>query len=129
VNTDHTTDIGAALNARLDALADEIAALKQTVSATPAAADRATITLQVTNDHMHAEITEWDHSGAAYRLHWTDFVANEWTEYFPDLPTALMRLAVLQRCTEISDGNGGFEHDARDFVTGAKYFLSREVYA
>ena len=35
-----------------------------------------------------------------YRLWWSDCVANEWEEFYPDLSSCLARLAVLVACGE-----------------------------
>ena len=35
-----------------------------------------------------------------YHLWWSDCVANEWEEFFPDLSSCLARLAVLVACGE-----------------------------
>jgi len=44
-----------------------------------------------------------------FQLSWTDFVANEWEEFYPTLSDALIRAGVLAYCHEV-DGvvfNGG----------------------
>lgn len=35
-----------------------------------------------------------------YRVLWTDYVANDWSEYFATLSLALTRVAVLSACVE-----------------------------
>lgn len=54
-------------------------------------------------------------------LWWTDHVINEWAEWFPDFPTALVRLAALIRCVEteefFKDGPGGFVRWSENFFT------------
>jgi hypothetical protein len=42
--------------------------------------------------NLRAEITDEEDG---YALSWTDYVANDWTEVYLDLPVAVARLAVL----------------------------------
>lgn len=44
------------------------------------------------HDEFYAEITD---TGEGFRLWWTDGVANDWVEVYPDLATAVARLALL----------------------------------
>ncbi len=54
-------------------------------------------------------------------LWWTDCIAYEWSETYPDLATALARLAVLHPCIV---NNEGFEHpDPHEFIRAATPFL------
>lgn len=43
-------------------------------------------------------ITEISHGEDGYRLSWDDGVANEWWEWYPSLPEAIARGAVLAKC-------------------------------
>ncbi len=56
--------------------------------------------------------------GSGFVLSWTDYVANEWTEEYPDLSLALLRLAVLQRCAE-SGFDRMFGQDHQQFPAAA----------
>jgi hypothetical protein len=49
-----------------------------------------------------------------YVLEWTDFVANDWSETFPNMSTALARLALLAYCCE-TDWDATFKNDSKDF--------------
>ena len=46
------------------------------------------------------DIDEWVPCVEGYILWWSDCVANEWEEFYPDLSSCLARLAVLVACGE-----------------------------
>lgn len=56
-----------------------------------------------------------------YHLWWTDGIATEWHETYPDLSTALARLAVLHHCVATTEGFA--DPDPRDFDRAAARFL------
>ena len=58
-----------------------------------------------------------------YVLEWTDFVANDWSETFPNMSTALARLALLAFCCE-TDWDAMFKDDSSEFVARWKEFTS-----
>lgn len=80
-------------------------------------------TMSYTTDDMGA-VVEAD--GAGYKLTVTDYVASEWSETFPDMASAMLRLAVLVRCAEREWGLG-FAKDAAGFAVIAESFLSVEA--
>ena len=47
------------------------------------------------NDYSATIVEHEDHTAT---LSWTDYVANDWTEIYPSLSIALMRLATLEQC-------------------------------
>jgi hypothetical protein len=49
------------------------------------------------------EIKELNHGEDGYRLEWTDGVANDWWEWYPALPDAIARGAVLAKCVLEAD--------------------------
>ena len=61
-----------------------------------------------------------------FDLTWTDYVANEWTELYPTLPLAIMRLGVLVSCADTNWAEG-FAHEADEFTLRASTFLTHEV--
>jgi len=61
-----------------------------------------------------------------YTLHWTDGVANDWTESYPLLSLALARFATLVACAE-NDWQKGFVSSNNDFVLNASLFLESEA--
>lgn len=61
---------------------------------------------------------------AVYRLHWSDRVANTWTEFFPSLDMALGRLALLVNAAETART---FKGDEFDFGTSWETFTSENV--
>lgn len=63
---------------------------------------------------------------AKYEVRWTDFVANEWVEVYPELSDALARVSALVKCGE-SDWNKGFIHNSKDFQFQAELFFGRVV--
>lgn len=52
-----------------------------------------------------------------FTLYWTDGVINEWGEWFPGLPTTLVRLGVLERG---SATRSFFDQEPQDFRAVAK---------
>jgi hypothetical protein len=72
----------------------------------------------------HATVTKLD---SIYKLSWTDGVANEWAEYYPTFPMAMLRLAVLvQSEEEVTYGNL-FRHDGLVFANYADTFFRMEL--
>jgi hypothetical protein len=49
-------------------------------------------------DDARVTITELDDGGNGYRLAWDDGVASDWWEWYPALPDAIARGAVLAKC-------------------------------
>lgn len=74
------------------------------------------------------EITEFvSRSGEkAYAVYWNDYVANEWTEYFPTLAIALARVAVLAECVENGDVYG---KNSLEFTFDASRFIYKQRHA
>ena len=65
-----------------------------------------------------------------YRLQWTDYVVNEWNEFYATLSIALARVAVLSACVEEDLKNTDkvlFKFDSDTFATHAYNFISNEV--
>jgi hypothetical protein len=60
----------------------------------------------------------------SYKLTWTDYVVNEWTEYYPSLSLALARVSVLAECLE---DDRVFEKGHLDFTFDASRFLSKQA--
>lgn len=58
-----------------------------------------------------------------YNLWWSDYVANEWEEFFPDLSSCLARLAVLVACGE-HNFEPTFVHDGEEFRAVATDFFA-----
>jgi hypothetical protein len=56
-------------------------------------------------------------------LCWSDSVANDWTEHYTDLSTALLRLACLQHCGEHL-WTRHYTHSPEEFTAAAAEFLS-----
>lgn len=73
-------------------------------------------------------IEQFDSEGGdtAFRLLWTDYIANTWAEYYPTLAIALMRVAMLSKCVE-SDGDLSFAFDQMTFEHHAENFIGKEV--
>lgn len=63
---------------------------------------------------------------AVFRLRWTDYVVNEWEEFFPTLSAALARSAALVACGE-SDWEKGFATSPEEFKVAADEFLKKVV--
>ena len=57
-------------------------------------------------------------------LYWRDEVVNEWAEWFPDLATALCRMAALVRASETI---GMFAHGPEGFTRWSEQFFDRTV--
>lgn len=64
--------------------------------------------------------------GESFFLSWTDGVANDWTEEFPDFSYALARLANLQYCAE-SDWYEGFTHQPAEFIGAFDSITGKEA--
>lgn len=63
----------------------------------------------------------------AYRLSWTDGVANEWNEWFTELSVAMLRLAVIIRCGESDWQKFANETDLDVFTMNASTTLDKEI--
>lgn len=72
------------------------------------------------------EITEFisNKGDKAYAVYWNDYVANEWTEYFPTLATALARVAVLAEAIESGET---YATNALEFTFDVSRFISRQL--
>lgn len=57
-------------------------------------------------------------------LWWTDGVANEWAEHYPDVPTAILRLAALIRCVE---EDVFFKDQPEGFLRWSENFFNQTV--
>jgi len=55
----------------------------------------------------HSDSSPDDIYGDRITMEWTDYVANEWSEEYPNLAQALTRCALLLEC-EMSDWELGF---------------------
>lgn len=66
-----------------------------------------------------------------YRLQWTDYVVNEWNEFYATLSLALARVAVLSACIEEDlrneDSTLLFKNDSETFANHAYHFINNEV--
>ena len=64
-----------------------------------------------------------DDLGMSAQLWWTDGVANEWTEEFPTVALAVLRLASLFQCAG-SNWTCGFSVEPQEFERlGDEFFL------
>lgn len=63
-------------------------------------------------------------AGGGFTLYWHDYVVNEWAEWFPDLPTAIARLAALAYAVE---ANEFFAREPADFFVLAEYMFERTM--
>ena len=64
-----------------------------------------------------------DDLGMSAQLWWTDGIANEWTEEFPTVALAVLRLASLFKCSE-SDWVDGLAVESEEFERlGDEFFL------
>ena len=72
------------------------------------------------------EITEFISSKGekAYAVYWNDYVANEWTEYFPTLAIALARVAVLAEAIERDET---YATNSLEFTFGASKFIAKQL--
>jgi hypothetical protein len=69
----------------------------------------------------------WVRVGAwedGYTVWWSDGVANDWTEYFPAVSSALARVAAIVFCGE-HDCEVGFDTDADQFHTAAQAWFGQ----
>lgn len=75
-------------------------------------------------------IEQFDSEGGdtAFRLSWTDYVANTWTEYYPTLSIALLRASLLVACLESTHRDLLFAFDSTTFVRRATNFIEKEVH-
>jgi len=68
---------------------------------------------------------------AVYRVQTTDYVINEWNEYFATLSLALMRVATLTACIEFEVNHEGeslaFVNDPSVFADHAHRFINEQV--
>lgn len=48
--------------------------------------------ISYSDQSFRAEVTD---TGEGFRIWWTDYVANDWEETYPDLSAAVARLALL----------------------------------
>jgi hypothetical protein len=58
-----------------------------------------------------------------YRLWWSDCVANDWDEFYPDLSSCLARLAVLVACGE-NNFEPSFVQNGEEFRAVATDFFA-----
>lgn len=61
-----------------------------------------------------------------FRLRWTDYVVNTWTEFYPTLAIALARVALLSQCVDESEAEL-FAEDSTTFTYTATKFLTEGV--
>ena len=69
------------------------------------------------------ELEEWVQCEAGYLLWWSDGVANEWDEFYPELSACLARLAVLVKCAE-DNFESTFVHSDKEFGEVATNFFT-----
>ena len=69
------------------------------------------------------DIDEWVPCVEGYILWWSDGVANEWEEFYPDLSSCLARLAVLVACGE-HNFEPSFVQNGEDFRAVATDFFA-----
>jgi hypothetical protein len=84
--------------------------------------------VKVPTNYGHATVSKVD---SIYRLmvryDWDDAPAEEWAEYYPTFPMAMLRLAVyLQSQEEVTYGNL-FRHDGLVFANYADTFFRMEL--
>lgn len=75
--------------------------------------------------HVTASVSYAPSTGA-YRLDWTDNVANDWAESYPQLDQALLRLAVLESAVR---QDRLFQREVADFQIAADRFIEHELQA
>ncbi len=79
--------------------------------------------IRLTNNDYQATITDED---GVFVLWWTDYVANEWSENYTSLATALIRLALLAECKD-RDWDAGFNYVPADHEKIAGAFIAGNV--
>lgn len=77
-------------------------------------------------DYDNRSYIEVDNTGDGFSVTCGDYVANEWTETYPTLSLALLRVAVLVKCGE-HDFEKLFAKDADTFARHGVLFLNGEV--
>lgn len=86
-----------------------------------------TTVISYSNDEFAAKIAlgapDRDYEDGA-TLFWTDFVANDWTEHYSDLGTAVARLAVLIKSVEEGEY---FSADAPGFVRWSDNLFTQTI--
>lgn len=64
--------------------------------------------------------------GLSAKLWWSDGIANEWTEEYPTVSLAVLRLASLFKCGE-SNWHDGFALESEQFEQVGEEFFARVV--
>lgn len=77
-------------------------------------------------DYDNRSYIEVDKTENGFSLTVGDYIANEWTEHYPTLSLAMLRVAVLIKCGE-HDFEKLFYKDADTFARHGVLFLNGEV--
>jgi len=117
-------DLGAGAQADLSTVAATVRRLRRESLPGSVLKAHESMTVQGSVNDSNWELTPTDEG---FDLRWNDGVANEWSEEFDDLSTALARLAVLMRCGE-TGWSTGFAQTPKYFADHADAFF-KEVTA
>lgn len=79
--------------------------------------------LDLTFNGMSMKLTRSLNSEKPFVLTWTDSVANDWTESYDNMSTALLRLATLVKCGEL-EWDTLFRFDDVVFTMNAEAFFN-----
>lgn len=79
-------------------------------------------------DETHARIVrpDWLTDGRPFVLHWTDYVANDWSKQFENLSEAVVALAMLIRCGEDA-WRSGFNVDGEELDDVIADFFGKAI--
>jgi hypothetical protein len=77
-------------------------------------------------DYLSSAGVEVYELAEGWRVTCSDYVANEWTEVYPSLALAMLRVANLVACID-ADTNGLFFSDSAEFVSVGAEFLDSQV--
>lgn len=77
-------------------------------------------------DYLFSAGVEVFEVAEGWRVTCSDYVANEWSEVYPSLSLALLRVANLVACID-ADSNGLFASDSAEFVSVGAEFLRGQV--
>jgi hypothetical protein len=77
-------------------------------------------------DYLYSAGIEVCEVAEGWRVTCSDYVANEWSEVYPSLALALLRVANLVACID-ADSDGLFASDSAEFVLVGTKFLGGQV--
>lgn len=76
-----------------------------------------TVLMHYHNDEFESEVIAVD---GGFELRWSDYVANEWSETYDDLPVAVARLALL---IDVVKNDDLFRDESETFARNARGWL------